>query len=80
MIHEQVQQAIDEVVNGALGEGYKFTMEQMVEEVYYYVSHVHYTETGSNHDGSNRFYGKEKIKQLARKLIKLDKYAMECIK
>jgi hypothetical protein len=80
MLHEQVQQAIEEVVNAAEFEKHKFTMDEMVDEVYYYVSHVHYSETGSNHNGGNRFYGADKIKKLIRKLIFLDDNAINFIK
>lgn len=60
-LNDQVEAAVQEVVNAREVDGVKLTLDEFAEEVYYYVSTTRYTETGMSDSKVNRFRGKANV-------------------
>jgi hypothetical protein len=56
------------------------TLDEYADEVYYYVSTIRYTETGSSDSRENRFKGKNRTLNIIKEAILADKDAMRYVK
>jgi hypothetical protein len=76
----QVEQAIQEVTNARESDKVTMTLDEYANEVYYYVSTIRYTETGSSDSKASRFLGKKKVIEFIKQEILKDDWATRYLK
>jgi hypothetical protein len=79
-LNDQIEQALQEVTNARQSDNVMMTLDEYAEEVYYYISTIRYTETGSSDSRVNRFKGKIRILNEIKEAILADHDAMRYVK